>query len=221
MSRRTLNITDELYDYILSVSVRESDTLRRLREETAGLPEAGMQISPEQGQLMRLLCELVGVQRAVEVGTFTGYSSICIAETLPEDGRIVCCDLSAEWTRIARRYWKEAGVESKVDLRLGPALETLDALLEAGGRGAYDFAFVDADKESYEAYYERCLSLVRVGGLVAFDNVLWGGSVARPEDQRPGTLAIRRLNGRLRDDERISLSLVPIGDGLTLARKRR
>jgi predicted O-methyltransferase YrrM len=220
MSRRTVNLTDDLYDYILSVSLREPDVLARLREETSKLEWAGMQISPEQGQLMRLLNEVLGTHRALEVGTFTGYSSICIALAMPEDGKLLCCDTSVEWTDIARRYWDEAGVAQRIELRLGEALGTLDELIAGGEGDTYDFAFVDADKENYELYYERCLSLIRPGGLIAIDNVLWGGSVARAGDQRPGTTAIRRLNERLHRDERVFLSLIPIGDGLTLVRKR-
>ncbi len=220
MSRRTEPLTDDLYDYLIRVSLREPDVLRRLREETARLEQADMQIGPEQGQLMALLVELLGATRVLEIGTFTGYSALAMALALPESGRVVACDVSEEWTGVARRYWAEAGVSHKIDLRLAPAMETLDALLADGGAGDFDFAFIDADKESYATYFERSLELVRVGGLVAIDNVLWSGKVADPGVTDADTEAIRSLNVQLKDDERVSLSLVPIGDGLTLARKR-
>ncbi|MEJ2061332.1 MAG: class I SAM-dependent methyltransferase [Gammaproteobacteria bacterium] len=220
MSVRTLTMTDPLYDYLLRVSVREPELLARLRAETAELPEARMQISPEQGQFMGLLVELLGVRRAVEVGTFTGYSALCMAQAMPADGRLVCCDVSRRWTDIARRYWREAGLDDRIELHRAPAIETLDRLLAEGGAGRFDFAFIDADKAGYLDYYERCLTLVRRGGLVALDNTLWGGSVADPEDRSEDTRAIRELNEQLYGDERVTLSLLPIGDGLTLARKR-
>ncbi len=220
MSARTLNLSPVLYDYLVAVSVREPPVLAELRAETAAMPSAGMQISPEQGQFMRLLVELIGARRALEIGVFTGYSSTCVALGLPEDGEIVACDVSAEYTSVARRYWQRAGVESRISLRLGPAVATLDALLAAGQAGSFDFAFIDADKENYGAYYERSLQLLRRGGLLAIDNVLWGGSVANPDDNKPSTAAIRALNLTLKSDERVSVSLVPIGDGLFLARKR-
>jgi len=220
MSRRTEPLTDELYDYLIRVSLREPEVLRRLREETAQLEQAAMQIGPEQGQLMALLVELLGATRVLEIGTFTGYSALAMALALPESGRVVACDVSEEWTRVARRFWVEAGVSHKIDLRLAPALETLDSLLADGRAGDFDFAFIDADKENYATYFERSLELVRVGGLVAIDNVLWSGRVADPEVTDADTHAIRSLNAKLKDDERVSLSLVPIGDGLTLARKR-
>ena len=169
---------------------------------------------------MALLVELMGASHAIEVGTFTGYSSLSVALAMPEDGRLICCDTSEEWTTVARRYWVEAGVQAKIDLRLAPALETLDALLSDGRAGAFDFAFIDADKQNYENYYERCLQLLRPGGLIAVDNTLWSGSVADPDDTEPSTCAIRRFNEKLHCDDRVSLSLVPIGDGLSLARKR-
>jgi len=220
VSRRTEPMTDELYDYLLSVSLREPEVLRRLREETASLEQAGLQISPEQGQLMALLVELIGATRTLEIGTFTGYSALVVALALPADGCVVACDVSEEWTRVARRYWAEAGVAENIDLRLGPALDTLDTLLAEERTGGFDFAFIDADKESYDAYYERCLALVRRGGLIAIDNVLWHGRVVDPSDTDADTEAIRVLNAKLAHDERVSISLVPIGDGLTLARKR-
>jgi predicted O-methyltransferase YrrM len=220
MTNRTLDMTDALYDYLLAVSSREPEILRRLRDETARLPNAGMQIGPEQGQFMGLLIQLLGARRTLEVGVFTGYSSLAVALALPPDGRIVACDVSEEWTAIARRYWAEAGVAGKIELRLGPAVETLDALLADRQADGFDFAFIDADKENYDRYYERALRLVRPGGLIAIDNVLWGGRVADPEAQGESLAAIRALNAKLHRDERVALSLVPIGDGLTLALRR-
>ncbi len=220
MSRRTIQVTDRLYDYMLRVAVREPDVLARLREETNQLAEAQMQISPEQGQLMSLLAEMLGAKRCLEIGVFTGYSSTSVALALPDDGKIVACDVSEEWTNIARRYWKEAGVATKIDLRIAPALETLAGLVEAGESGRYDFAFIDADKRNVDAYYERCLELLRPGGLVSIDNVLWSGSVADPGNDGESTQALRALNEKVGRDERVSMSLVPIGDGLMLARKR-
>ncbi len=220
MTVRSIGLSDTLYDYLLSVSLRESDLFKRLREETQTLEWSMMQIAPEQGQFMRVLIELIGASRVIEVGTFTGYSALCMASSLPEDGRLICCDVSKEWTDIARRYWDEAGVADKIDLRLAPARETLDALLDEGGAGGFDFAFIDADKPSYLEYYERCLSLLRPGGLVAIDNTLWSGAVADPANREPNTRALRVFNAFLHKDERVSLSLVPIGDGLSLARKR-
>jgi caffeoyl-CoA O-methyltransferase len=220
VTRRSISLTDEVYDYLVGASVREPEVLRRLRDETARLEQSAMQIGPEQGQLMALLLELIGARDVLEIGTFTGYSALVMARALPDDGRLVACDVSEEWTATARRYWKEAGVEHKIDLRLAPAVETLDALLEEGRAGSFDFVFIDADKSSYDAYYERSLELLRRGGLVAIDNVLWSGRVADPGDDDEDTVALRALNAKLRDDERVSLSLVPIGDGLTLAMKR-
>ena len=219
MSRRTIDLNDRLYDYLLQVSLREPPLLARLREETAALPEAGMQIGPEQGQFMGLLVELMGASRAIEIGTFTGYSALIVAGALPADGRLICCDVSDEFTSIGRRYWAEAGLEDKIDLRLAPATETLDSLLDEDVE-PFDFGFVDADKENYEAYYERLLKLIRPGGLIAIDNVLWGGSVIDQSKTDADTEAIRRLNDKIRSDERVTLSMVPIGDGLTLARVR-
>jgi O-methyltransferase len=220
MSNRTIAVDDRLYSYLAAHSLRESPLLTRLREETAALPASRMQIAPEQGQFMRLLVELVGAERIVEIGTFTGYSAICMASALPSHGRLLCCDLSEEWTAIARTYWDEAGLGDRIELRLAPALDTLDILLDEGQAGRFDMAFIDADKTNYLGYYARCLRLVRPGGLILFDNTLWNGAVADPADQDPDTLAIRALNDALLADERISLSLVPIGDGLTLARVR-
>ncbi|MFO1394403.1 MAG: class I SAM-dependent methyltransferase [Steroidobacteraceae bacterium] len=220
MSNRTIKVDDALYDYLLSVSLRETPLQRRLREETAANPMSRMQISPEQGQFMALLARLIGAKRCVEVGVFTGYSSLAVALALPDDGRIVACDVSEEWTAVARRYWAEAGVAHKVDLRLAPALETLDALLAAGGEGGYDLAFIDADKTNYPGYYERVLRLLRPGGLLMTDNTLWSGRVADPAVTDADTVALRHYNEQLHRDDRVDLSLVPIGDGLTLARKR-
>ena len=220
MANRTTALTDRLYDYLIEVSVREPPLLRELREETAALPMAMMQIGPEQGQFMRLLIELIGARRAVEVGTFTGYSALCIAEALPDDGKLWCCDVSEEWTRIGTRYWKEAGLESRIELTVAPALKTLDWLLAQGLGGQLDLAFIDADKTSYDAYYERCLKLVRRGGVLLIDNVIWGGSVANLADKDPDTEAIRALNAKLRKDERVDLTLFAVGDGMTCALKR-
>lgn len=220
MSNRSIPLTDSLYDYLIDVSLREPPVLRALRDETLRMSQRSMQIAPEQGQFMALLARLAGARRCIEVGVFTGYSSLVTALALPDDGRIVACDVSEEWTSIAHRHWRAAGVEHKIDLRLAPALETLDALLAAGERGSYDLAFVDADKTGYLAYYELCLALLRPGGLVLFDNTLWSGRVADPEVGDDDTVALRHFNECLHRDERIDLSLVPIGDGLTLARKR-
>jgi caffeoyl-CoA O-methyltransferase len=220
MSRRTLALTDALHEYLLSVSLREPALLRRLREETAAEPSANMQISPEQGQFMALLARLTGARRCLEVGVFTGYSSLAVALALPDAGRLVACDVSERWTSIARRYWAEAGVAHKVDLRLAPAMETLEGLLAAGETGRYDLAFIDADKENYLGYYERVLRLLRAGGLVLVDNTLWSGRVADPENAEADTVALRHFNEHLHRDDRVDLSVLPIGDGLTLARKR-
>jgi caffeoyl-CoA O-methyltransferase len=220
VTRRTNPLSDELYRYLLDVSLRDRDVLRRLREETSGMEHSNMQIGPDQGQLMGLLVELVEARNVLEVGTFTGYSALAMALHLPEDGRLVTCDLSEEWTSVGRRYWEEAGVADKIDLRLGPAADTLETLLAEGRAGSFDFAFIDADKGGYETYYELALRLLRQGGLVAIDNTLWEGKVADPEARDPDTEAIRAFNRKLKDDERVTLSLVPIGDGLTLARKR-
>jgi predicted O-methyltransferase YrrM len=220
MSARTLSVDDRLYDYLVAVSLREPQVLADLRAETARMPRGGMQISPEQGQFMHLLAELIGARKALEIGVFTGYSSICVASALPADGQLIACDVSAEYTDIARRYWRRMDLDARISLRLGPALDTLDGLLADGQAESFDFAFIDADKENYAGYYDRCLRLLRRGGLLAVDNVLWGGSVADPDVRDSSTTAIRALNDRLRGDERVSISLVPIGDGLFLARKR-
>ena len=220
MSSRTIVLTAALYEYLLAVSLREPDVMRRLRRETQKMPHAGMQISPEQGQFMALLVELMGAKRCLEIGTFTGYSALAVARALPEDGTLVACDISADYTARAKPYWREAGVAERIDLRIGPAIETLDELLADGRAGSFDFAFIDADKANYMTYFQRTFDLLRRGGLVCVDNVLWSGAVADPARDDEDTLAIRAFNQALAKDARVSLSLVPIGDGLTLARKR-
>ena len=221
MPKQSIGLDNQLYNYLLSVSLREPEILLKLRQETASHPRSGMQISPEQGQFMRLLVQLIGAKKTLEVGVFTGYSSLSVALALPADGKIIAADVSEEFTAIARRYWHEAGVADKIDLRLAPGLETLDQLLATGQAETFDFAFIDADKENYDGYYERSLQLVRPGGLIAIDNVLWSGQVANPQIQDASTQAIRALNEKLHHDERVTLSVVPIADGLTLAIKRR
>lgn len=220
MSRKTLTLTDQLHQYLLEVSLREPDVMRRLREETASHPQAQMQIAPEQGQFMALLTRLVGARKALEVGVFTGYSALAVILAMPADGRLVACDVSEEFTAVARRYWQEAGVGHRIDLRIAPALETLDALLSSGEAGSFDLAFIDADKTGYDAYYERALALLRPGGLIVLDNMLQDGKAADPSSTEPGVVAIRALNRKLRDDERVDLSLLPVADGIALARKQ-
>ncbi len=219
MPKQTLGLEQSLYDYLLSVSIREPTILTQLRQETAQMPRSIMQISPEQGQFMALLVKIMGAKKTLEVGVFTGYSSLVVALALPADGKIVACDVSEEYTSVARRYWQQAGVADKIDLHIAPALETLDNLLTAGEAGTFDFAFIDADKGNYDNYYERSLELIRPGGLIALDNVLWSGKVADTEIQDNQTNKIRALNRKLHQDSRITLSLVPIADGLTLAMK--
>jgi predicted O-methyltransferase YrrM len=214
-----LTMSPQLYDYIRTNSVREASVLRRLREETASNPKANMQISADQGQFLALLIKLMGARRTLEVGVFTGYSSLSVALALPAEGRIVACDVSDEWTSVARRYWKEAGVEQKIALHLAPAVETLDCLLQEGQSNSFDFAFIDADKANYENYFERALQLVRKGGLIVVDNTLWSGRVADPAELEDDTVAIRRFNQKLVGDSRIDLSLLPVADGITLALK--
>jgi len=218
MSLRSL-LPDVVDDYIHRVATRERALQKRLRDETAKLPGAGMQIGADLGALLRLLVELTGARRTIEIGTFTGYSALAVAMALPPDGAIVCCDINEAWTRIARRYWREAGVAGKIDLRLAPALETLRNLQRDPGPGSFDFAFVDADKTGYDGYYEACLTLLRPGGLIAFDNMLWSGAVADPRQNDPDTVALRALNLKVRDDSRVTSCLVSIGDGVLLARK--
>lgn len=213
-------IGGDLSDYVDGSWLPDSPLKRRLREQTARLPQTGMQISAQQGQQMALLAHAINARRAIEVGTFTGYSALCIAEALPPDGMLWCCDVSDEWTRIGRRYWKEAGVEGKIELTIGPAVETLDSLLLQGLGGQLDMAFIDANKNDYDAYHERSLRLLRRGGLILIDNVLWGGSVVDLNDQSEDTMAIRALNTKLVADERVDLTLFAVGDGMTCALKR-
>ncbi len=219
MSHKYLAMTDDLYRYALATGSRESAQLAALRVETAELEMARMQIAPDQGQFMAFLVKILGARRIVEVGTFTGYSALAMAEASADDAVIVCCDVSPEWTAIAVRHWHAAGLSAKMDLRLAPASETLNDLLTSA-EGTYDFAFIDADKSSYDSYYEACLKLLRPGGVIAVDNVFWGGDVADDAIQDEDTQAIRALNGKLQSDVRIDLSVVPIGDGLALARKK-
>jgi caffeoyl-CoA O-methyltransferase len=219
MSRRTRQVDDALYRYLIDHSLREHPEQKALRDATAAHPHAGMQIAPEQGQFMALLVKLLGARHAIEIGVFTGYSALTVALALPADGRLLACDISDEYTRVGQPFWQRAGVAHKIELRLAPARETLDARLAAGEAGQYDFAFIDADKTRYDDYYERCLQLLRAGGLVAIDNTLWSGKVAHAAADAD-TLALQRLNAKLRDDDRVDLSLLPIGDGLTLVRKR-
>lgn len=221
MSNKTIGLPDRIYDYMLSVSLREPPILVRLRAETAKLPMGMMQIAPEQGQLLWLLVQALNPKRCLEVGVFTGYSSLIVALALASDGHITACDVSEEWTSIARRYWQEAGVEQKIDLYLAPALQTLDRLIAHGRGGSYDFAFIDADKQNYWGYFERSLALLRPGGLIAIDNTLWSGRPADPGANDADTQAIRAFNRRLSKDSRVRISLVPIGDGMTLALKLR
>jgi len=220
MSTQTLPLDDKLYKYLLNVSLHEHDVLKKCRETTAKLPTARMQISPEQGQFMRWIVELMQAKNTIEIGVFTGYSTLCTALALPKDGKIIACDVSEKWTTLAKSFWKEAGVSEKIELNLAPALKTLDNLLEAHKQPFFDFVFIDADKENYLAYYEKSLPLLRTNGVIMIDNTLWGGDVADESIQDKSTIAIRKFNEFLFQDNRISLSLIPIGDGLTLARKR-
>ena len=220
MSDRTINLDERLYRYLQEHSLREHAVQRELRAATLKMPHGGMQISPEQGQLMALLVRLMGARRAIEVGVFTGYSALSVALALPPEGLLVACDVSEEWTAMARQYWSKAGVAQRIDLRIAPALQTLDGLIAEGGAGQHDFAFIDADKSNYIAYYERCLVLLRKGGLVAVDNTLWSGAVADPANQERDTLAIRAFNDTVHADARVDLAMLSIGDGLTLALKR-
>lgn len=220
MSNQSLALTSDLYRYLLEVSLRESQVLRELREHTLRMPEARMQIAPEQGQFMALLARLLGARRALEIGVFTGYSALCVASVLPPDGRLIACDISPEFTRVAQEYWARAGVAERIDLCLAPAAETLAALLAAGDAGTFDMAFIDADKTGYAGYYEQCLALLRPGGLILVDNVLWNGRVLDAASSDADTRAIQAFNRQVQGDARVDLSLVPIGDGLTLLRKR-
>ncbi|MEO8525250.1 MAG: class I SAM-dependent methyltransferase, partial [Caldimonas sp.] len=219
MANRNTPLDETLRDYLVAHSAREHPAQVGLREATRTHRAAGMQIGPEQGQFLALLVKLIGAHRAIEVGVFTGYSALTVALALPDDGRLLACDISDEYTRVGRPFWEAAGVAAKIDLKLGPALATLDARIAAGESGRYDFAFIDADKSGYDAYYERCLVLLRAGGLIAIDNVLWGGSVARPAEDAD-TAALQALNEKIHGDERVDMAMLPIGDGVTLARKR-
>jgi predicted O-methyltransferase YrrM len=220
MSARTLQITPALYEYLMNVGVRESAAAAALRIETAKLPMAMMQISPEQAAFMQLIVKLLGVRRALEVGTFTGYSALAVAEAMPADGRLIACDVSTEWTAVGKPHWAAAGVADKIDLRIAPAVATLDKLITEGHSDTFDFAFIDADKSNYDNYYERALKLVRVGGLIGIDNTLWNGAVVDAARQDADTKAIRALNTKVHGDKRVDVALLPIGDGLTLARRR-
>ena len=220
MTRRSLDLTDELYDYLLEISLREPPVMTRLRAATAAMPRAGMQIAPEQGQLMGLLVELIGARLCLELGTFTGYSALAIAHALPPDGRLICCDIDAATTALAERYWAEAGLVDRIQLRLGPALDILAEIEREYPPGSFDLVFIDADKQPYDRYYETALRLLRRGGLVLLDNVLWMGRVADPARNDPDTAALKRLNQKIHGDPRVSLSVLPLGDGLTIARKR-
>ena len=220
MSNQTLNLDDRLYRYLVDHSVHEPEVLTALRHETAQHPMAQMQIAPEQGQFMALLVQLLGVKKALEVGVFTGYSALRVALALPPEGQLVACDVSEEYTAIARRYWEKAGVAAKIDLRIAPAAETLNELIQAGETNSFDFAFIDADKSGYPTYYEQVLQLVRPGGLIVLDNVLWSGQVADPTVQDRRTNTLRALNEAIHQDDRVVASLIPIADGLTLAMKK-
>jgi caffeoyl-CoA O-methyltransferase len=220
MTPRTLDLTDRLYEYLMANGLREHPVQRRLREATAGMPGAGMQIAPDQGQFMAMLVRLTGAKRAIEIGTFTGYSALSVALAMPADGHLICCDVNAKTAAIAREHWTLAGVVEKIDLRLAPALETLDELLANRMAGRFDSIFIDADKGNYDGYYERSLRLLRAGGLIMVDNTLWGGAVADPDDEDSSTQSIRALNAKIHADQRVDMCLLPVGDGLTLALKR-
>ena len=220
MSSFTLQLTDQVYTYLLENAYPESDVAKALREDThANLRMAVMQISPEQGAFMKFLVRLIGAKKVIEVGTFTGYSALCVAEALPESGKLIACDVSDSWTKMARKYWAKAGLAEKIDLHLRPAVETLDELIEQDEKGSFDFCFIDADKDNYDAYYERCLQLLRPGGVIGIDNVLWGGRTADPSVNDADTAALRNLNAKIRVDDRVESTMLPIGDGLTLVRK--
>jgi O-methyltransferase len=216
---RPTPMTDSLYEYVLSVSLREPESLRALREETSKLSEAEWQIAPEQGPFLALLVQLMGAKHCLEVGTFTGYSAAWVASVLPADGRIICCEINEAFAAIARKHWAVAGVAGKIELRMAPALDTLNQLLAVGRARTFDYVFIDADKANYDIYYEKCLELIRPGGLIAIDNTLWDGKVANPSVTDADTVAIRALNAKLLGDNRVPLSFLPSADGLTLARK--
>lgn len=220
MSTRTYQIGEELHRHLMETTVRDMEVMQRLRTRTAEMAEGGMQISPEQGQFMQFLIKAIGAKRCLEIGTFTGYSALVVALALPEDGEIIACDVSDEFTSVGRPFWQEAGVAHKIDLRIGPGLDSLQGLLDEGHAASFDFAFIDADKPNYPHYYELCLKLVRSGGVIGIDNTLWGGRIADLSHQDESTQMIRTLNERIRNDDRVDMSLVPIGDGLMLACKR-
>ena len=217
---RPTKMTDTLYEYTLSVGLREPDLFRELREETSKLADGEMQIAPEQGPFLAMLVRMLGAKNGIEIGTFTGYSSLWVASAMPSDGNLICCDVSDEYTSLARKYWEKTGLAEKIDLRLGPALDTLESLLNGGWAGIMDYAFIDADKSSYDGYYEACLKLLRPGGLIAIDNTLWDGKVADAKVKDADTVAIRELNAKLHADDRVTLSFLPFADGLTLALKQ-
>lgn len=220
MSANTLNLTPVVYEYYQKMSLRDTPLLQELRAQTHKMSMGQMQISPEQGQFMALLIELMGAKKTLDIGVFTGYSALSVALALPDDGKVIACDINVEWTKIAKRFWEKAGVAHKIDLRLAPALDTLQSLIKDNEAGTFDFAFIDADKANYLNYYEKTLVLMRTGGLIAIDNVLWSGDVADPMINDPNTCMIRKVNETLLLDNRITISMLPIGDGLTLARKR-
>jgi len=218
MSRGTVHVDDRLADYLDNINRAETPAQLKLRDDTGRMSNAGMQIGANQGSFMAFLVGLIGARNCLEIGTFTGYSALAVAQALPEDGRLICCDVSKDYTDIARKAWVEAGVADRIDLRLGPAADTLDRLIADGEAGRFDFAFIDADKENYDRYYEQCLILLRKGGLIAVDNMLWDGAVADPADKKETTVAIRALNTKLRDDPRVDFCLIPVGDGIAMAR---
>ncbi|MBQ0798180.1 MAG: class I SAM-dependent methyltransferase [Porticoccaceae bacterium] len=220
MSNQSIQLNDELYHYLLDASLRESEVLKQLRQHTAGMRGSVMQIAPEQGQFMALLVQILGAKKTLEVGVYTGYSALCVAAVLPEDGRMIACDINEETTAVAKEFWQKAGVAEKIDLRLAPGAETLNELIETGEQGSFDFAFIDADKTGYHNYYEQCLVLLRPGGLIAVDNVLWTGSVLNNENPSEDTQALQAFNCFVKDDQRVDLSMLPVGDGLTLLRKK-
>lgn len=218
MSRGTIHVDDRLADYLDAANRPETPTQLKLREDTGTMPNAGMQIGANQGSFMAFLVGLIGARNCLEIGTFTGYSALAVAQALPEGGRLICCDVSKDYTDIARAAWEEAGVADRIELHIGPAADTLERLIVHGGASCFYFAFIDADKENYDRYYEQCLILLRKGGLIAFDNMLWDGAVANPADTSETTVAIRALNAKLRDDPRVDFCLIPVGDGIALAR---
>lgn len=220
MSRKTTGLPDDLHEYLLSISVRESDVMTRLREETDDHPHSKMQIAPEQAQFFRFLVRLIGARRALEIGVFTGYSALAVADVLPPNGELVACDINEDYTDVARRYWKEAGVRDRIDLRIAPARETLAALLDDGQAGTFDFVFIDADKESYDTYYEQSLELLRPGGVVALDNIFRGGRVTEEKPEDSSLQVTKTLNEKVYNDERVDISVLPLADGVTLAMKR-